>query len=207
MGSDTREALREKIRQINASGGPPPEGTSIVIPTRMSEAEFSQLLGVVGRVNAKDFDGAPAGTLEILPPARWEGGQFSLGFRLSPVSPKNRPHGQSPAIDFEALFEGKVFPTDEKVLDEIKSGRRHQSIVPVPGGVSLTPGDSVIFLEAKFDPFGVPYYNRSGDTISVALTRAKDDGHLWGNYKLYSIEWDREEVKRQASREKLLSNR
>jgi len=207
MGNDERETLREKIGQIIASGGSPPEGRSIMIPTRMSEAEFSQHLGLVGRVNSREFEGAPAGTLEILPPARWEGGQVSLGFRFRPVSAKNRLHGRSPAIDFEALFEGRVFPTDEKVLDEIKGGRRHQSIVAVPGGVSLEPGDSVIFLESKFDPFGVPYYSRSGDTISVALTKAHDDRYLWGNYRLYSIEWDREEVRRQASREKLISKK
>src|SRR5262249_31323099 len=174
---------------------------SIVVPVQMSEADFSQHLGVVGRVNSRAFEGAPAGTLEILPPARWEGGRFSLRFRFSPVPPGNRPHGQGTAIDFEALFEGRIFPTDEKVFDAIKSGRRHQSIVPVPAGVSLAHGDFVIFLEAKIDPFGVPYYSGNGGTVSVALTKVDENKPLWGNYRLYAIEWDREEAKRQASRE------
>jgi hypothetical protein len=87
---------------------------------------------------------------------------------------------------------GLVFPTDRHVLDEIRKGARHTSIVPVlPGLVDqLKPGAKVTFTEARMDPFGDPIPVAEGERLTVTLTNADDAQYQWAGRQLYSIAWD-----------------
>ncbi len=87
---------------------------------------------------------------------------------------------------------GLVFPTDRSVLEEIKKGLRHTSIVPVPPGLTdqLSPGAKVTFVEARADPFGEPIPVAGGERLTVTLTKAKDAEYQWAGRQLYTIGWD-----------------
>lgn len=86
---------------------------------------------------------------------------------------------------------GLVFPTDRHVLDEIRKGARHTSIVPVLPGLAdqLKPGVKVTFTEARMDPFGDPIPVAEGERLTVTLTNADDAQYQWAGRQLYTIAW------------------
>jgi hypothetical protein len=213
VATDWRGQLQERIRKIRARGGPRPQGEPIVIPTSLSEADLEDFAAVAGRLNDLPFGDAPAGTLEIFSPARWEDGTAQLVFFFRPEPPENfgstkgvmkarGPEGESHlvgfGVDFNAL-PGLIFPTERNELEAIKKGLRHDAVVPISPDVMVTPGDRVIFIEAKADPFGTPIIEPGADSLWVTLTDTIDQNYPWAGRRLYRIVWDPNEVLRRAS--------
>lgn len=215
VAGDWQSRLQEKIQQIQQRGGPRPQGESIFIPAVLNESEVERIIAVAGQVNDLPFGTAPAGTLEIQQPPRSKNGtvQLEFVFRPSPTeafgSSKGPRHargsgGKHPSvlvgIDFNAL-PGRVFFMERGELEAIKNGLRHDAVVPIRRDVSIAPGERVVFVAAKSDPFGNPIFVPGGDSLSVTLIDAIDQDYPWAGRRLYRIVWDPDEVRTRATGE------
>jgi hypothetical protein len=85
-------------------------------------------------------------------------------------------------------------PTEKKLLEQIKAGKRDQSILPVPPDESIGVGDILTFREATFDPHQIPTLVPKGESVSMRITKAKDTGDKHFGNRLYSFQWQPIEV-------------
>jgi hypothetical protein len=127
------------------------------------------------------------------------------GFELVVLGPKVDPKLEKSRLVLAQVSESPPvsrmkFPIEKGQLDAIKHGQRHTAVVPVspedPPGV----GDTVTFLEAASDPFGVSDLVPNGDAVSVNLTKVRNQGHKWVGHDVYYIAWDPAQRKRRPKR-------
>src|SRR5262249_7137239 len=153
-----------------------------------------------------------AGTLRIRSP-RWEDGSARLEFVFYPSPPAEfgpsqglmkaaGPRGRSsriiPGVDFNSI-PNLVFPAERDELEAMTKGLRHDAVVPVSPMTPPGVGDNVTFVEATADPFGTPIFVPRGDSLSVKLTKVRDENYQWVGQRLYYIAWDPGEVIQQSA--------
>jgi hypothetical protein len=97
----------------------------------------------------------------------------SVGDR-SPSGNQEREAGLT-SIDGE---ESRVncYPADEGMIWEVERGRRCDAVLPMPHGMSLTTGDSIVFALAYASTDNEMCYARGGDSVRVKLTGVSDLG-------------------------------
>ena len=68
------------------------------------------------------------------------------------------------------------YPASEQRISEVERGRICNAILPMPGGKTLSPGDSILFALAYSDPGQEICYVKGGDSVCVSLTQVTDLG-------------------------------
>ncbi len=224
MNGDWRHLLKEKVKAIRERGGPQKPGELIVVPVDMNDSEFEMFSAFTGWLNARPHGDSPAGTLEIRPLSRGKDGLARLSFLFHPEPPVNfgTAEGSSsgpeqrrvmPGVKFDSIKSGVdfetlpwfAFPTDRNELSSMKTGHRHDAVVPVSpaAAMELDAGSPITFFEAASDAFGTPYYVPGGEALGFTLTRVRDEEYDWGGKKLYYVAWDPDVVNRQKSQSSL----
>ncbi len=66
------------------------------------------------------------------------------------------------------------FPANERTLSEFERGWSCSAVVPVPTGLSVSVGDSILFALAQSRADREPAYVKGGDSIRVQLTDVTD---------------------------------
>jgi hypothetical protein len=69
-----------------------------------------------------------------------------------------------------------LYPANEKLIWEVERGRRNDAVLPMPPGLSLTAGDSLVFALAYWSTDHEMCYSRGGDSVRVILTGVSDLG-------------------------------
>jgi hypothetical protein len=100
------------------------------------------------------------------------------------------------------------FPIERRELDAMKTGRRHEAVVPVLPNLTdhFEPGAKVTFFEVTTDLHGTPIPVPKGDRLTVTVTKVKDQDYQWAGRRLYYIAWDPAEASRTAATETEGSN-
>jgi len=141
-----------------------------------------------------------------------------LGIRAEPTVPTSHSiecAGTVKLVGEERVSEVKPasdqtfsFPIERRELEAMKTGRRHDAVVPVLPNLAdyFKPGAKVTFYEVTTDPFGTPIPVPKGDQVTVALTKVKDQDYKWAGRQLYYISWDPAEAVRATATEAEVSN-
>jgi hypothetical protein len=87
-----------------------------------------------------------------------------------------------------------IFPLSRDQMAQVKKGTRRNAVVPLPRGLTLTPGSEIVFAEATADPFGVPLKTEGGDHLMVTVIKSRDENYEWGGKRLHFVEWTPESV-------------
>ena len=68
-----------------------------------------------------------------------------------------------------------TFPANEQRISEVERGRSCNAIVPMPAGMTLSAGDTVLFAAPAQTASGrEPSYVKGGDSVLVSLTDVTD---------------------------------
>jgi hypothetical protein len=69
-----------------------------------------------------------------------------------------------------------TYPADERRIWEVERGKSCGAVVPLPAGVTLAVGDSIVFALTYSHPGQGPRYVKGGDSVRVRLTGVTDLG-------------------------------
>jgi hypothetical protein len=69
-----------------------------------------------------------------------------------------------------------TYPASEQKISEVERGRIYDAILPMPGGKTLSAGDSIIFALAYSHAGRETCYVKGGDSVCVSLTQVTDLG-------------------------------
>jgi hypothetical protein len=70
------------------------------------------------------------------------------------------------------------FPASEQRISEVERGRICNAILPMPGGKTLSAGDSILFALAYSDAGQETCYVKGGDSVCVSLTQVTELGGI-----------------------------
>ncbi len=87
-----------------------------------------------------------------------------------------------------------IFPLSRDQMAQVKKGTRRDAVLPLPPGLSLTPGSEIVFVEATADPFGIPQRSEGGEHLAVKVIKSRDENYEWGGKRLHYVEWAAESV-------------
>jgi hypothetical protein len=102
----------------------------------------------------------------------------SLGRFLDPAgtAPANPPRKVDLTTSDDPEPEMNSYPASEQRISEVERGRICNAILPMPGGKTLCPGDSILFALAYSDPGQETCYVKGGDSVCVSLTQVTELG-------------------------------
>jgi hypothetical protein len=204
MSNDWRTLLRQSIHDVDTAGLADLPSILLTIRPEISESSVKKFTALRGWRNAERFGDAPPETLRIEHPSRRPDGSMELHFDYKLAQPESRTVLEgagnrqrsadrlprpSQIIDFETVPE-LVFPIERLELKSVRSGQRHDSVVPIPPTFVPKKGQEVTFLESASDPFGFPYFIEGGEHIRLTLTDVRDHHHRWAGQNLYYIKWN-----------------
>jgi hypothetical protein len=85
-----------------------------------------------------------------------------------------------------------TLPADEQRISEVERGRSCEAVVPLPPGVSLTAGDTVLFALSQSRAGQQPSYVKGGDSVLVSLTNVSDldETDPATGHALFHLRWE-----------------
>jgi hypothetical protein len=104
-----------------------------------------------------------------------------------------RSHHPNAVIEHDDEFD-LIFPLSRAQMAQVKQGTRRNAVLPLPPGLSLTPGSEIVFVEATADPFGIPLKTGGGEYLMVTVMKSRDENYEWGGKRLHDVEWAPESV-------------
>jgi hypothetical protein len=83
------------------------------------------------------------------------------------------------------------YPASEQRISEVERGRICNAVLPMPGGKTLSAGDSILFALAYSDAGQETCYVKGGDSVCVSLTQVTDLGGTdpATGQALYRLSW------------------
>ncbi len=84
------------------------------------------------------------------------------------------------------------FPADEQRISEVERGRSCEAIVPLPPGLTLAVGDTILFALSQSRAGQQPSYVKGGDSVMVTLTGITDLGEVdpGTGQSLFQLVWE-----------------